>query len=1462
MRIVALLAMTAGVAIAAEAGQRAAIPPLFFENQGYAGSAARFVAKAANVTACFLPGKASFRVGRSLLETHFEGAGASLPEAARRISGEVNVLHGSPEKWRIGSPLFRGVIYRNLYPGIDLQYGARQQNLESEFVVAPGADPSRIRIRYRGGNPRIREDGSLVIPLDGGEFREQAPSAYQERDGARVGVPGRFALAGKVLSFVLGEYDRSLPLIIDPTLSYSTLIGGSGADAANAMAVDSNGAAYIVGFTESGNLPTFSAAQAANGGGVDAFVAKLGPGGGLVYCTYLGGSGDDRAFGVAVDSAGAAYVTGSTTSRNFPTRSPLQSKPAGSKNAFVLKLAPSGGALAYSTYLGGNGSNTGNGIAVDAAGNAYVVGDTDSINFPAGGLQSGNRGGQDVFLAKIAADGSRLAYSTYFGGANTDHGAAVAVDGLGSAYIAGWTWSADLPVAKAFQSTLAGGQDAFIARFNATGDALLFSSYLGGAGGILTYPETAQAIALDPVGNAYVAGVTSSADFPLRSPSQSSRRGSLDGFVAKVSAGGALAYSTYLGGSGVDVANAIAVDPPGNAYVAGYSYSRDLPVVQALQGANAGDCDAFLAKLDPAGALAYLSYFGGDGSDTAMGVAAGQGGDVYVAGWTLSSNFPLLNAQQTINAGNYGAFVAKLNLGAPPVAAGPAAPASGVGNSQTFSLSFSDSAGSADLRTVWAWFTPAAVSSAAASCMAYYDRLTNNVFLLNDAGDHWSNAPLGTGTLRNSQCSIDSGARAAMSGQNLTLTLPVSFTTAYAGAKGIWLYAAGAAGASGWQRAGSWTIPDPTPQTPVISASPNAGAGAAQTFTLTYGSTAGGADVRSAWVWLTPAFGVSGARACMAYYDRAADELRLLDDAGAAWMSAARGRAGAGLHNSQCSLDAASAAATVSGSTLSLVLPFTFLAPGNWQIWMYAAGGWSNSGWLNMGSWGYLNDEPATAAPITALPFAASQSTAPATSNAADPVHDCTGRADSRSVWFRYTADFTGALTLNTFGSNYDTVLAAYAGEAIPGPELACNNDANGTLQSAVSFAVASGQSYLIEAAGYGISSGGELKLSASALRLASLSPSARAAYGGGFVLTVNGSGFLPGAFFRWTPPGGGASTTLPSTFVSPAQLQASIPAELLTAAGTAEIAVWNGGPQSAVQPFVITAQPVAALPATPNAGAGNAQTFQFQYLDSAGSEDLKTVWVWFTSAFGSSSANSCMFYYDRVTDRVNLLDDAGNVWKSARRGPPGTLQNAQCAIDVGNTAVTLNGGVLTLSAPVSFKTPFAGVQQVWLYGAGGAGNSGWRQSGSWTAMGPVKILSVTPGAGNGASQTFSFAYADADGAGDLATVWAWFTPAFGSSSANSCMFYYDRAADRINLLDDAGKVWISAPRGALGTLQNSQCAIDVGHAKVTQDGGNLTFAAPVAFQAAYGGAKQIWMYAGGGSGNSGWRNMGTWSGP
>ena len=568
MRPILIALLVNGAALAAGSS----IPLFFVPDSVQESSEVKYLAKGSGLTASFTAEGVTYRVGNTSIRMAFDGANPRCrPEGSERLSGRVNFLVGEQANWRRGIPMYGSVVYRELFRGIDMVYGSNGRNLKSEFVVAPGADPSDIRFRYQAADAvRIEQDGGVLVLLEGEELREREPVAYQERAGKRIAVPARYSLApGGGVSFIVSDYDSTLPLVIDPVVAYSTLLGGivdrCGARHGGGFLP---GAVYLAGYTASTDFPTANPVQNLNGGGNDAFVAKLNAAGSaLVYCTYLGGRGDDRAYGIAVDSTGSTYVTGSTASTNFPVAKALQTKLAGTKNAFVIKLNASGNALVFGTYLGGSGSDTGYGIAVDAAGNSYVVGDTTSTTFPVSGFQKAFHGTQDAFVSKVSADGSHLVYSsTFLGGtgSKTDHGAGIAVDAGGSAYVTGSTFSTDFPVANAFQVSNAGGQDAFISKLSADGGSLsLQHLFRRKRRRGVSYPEAGQGIALDGQGNVYVAGMTSSPNFPMLQPVQASLDGWEDAFIVKLTSVGWPVYSTYLGGSGVDYANAIAVDGSG-----------------------------------------------------------------------------------------------------------------------------------------------------------------------------------------------------------------------------------------------------------------------------------------------------------------------------------------------------------------------------------------------------------------------------------------------------------------------------------------------------------------------------------------------------------------------------------------------------------------------------------------------------------------------------------------------------------------------------------------------------------------------------------------------------------------------------------------------------------------------------------------------------------------------------------
>ncbi|MEW6657374.1 MAG: SBBP repeat-containing protein [Thermodesulfobacteriota bacterium] len=596
---------------------------------------------------------------------------------------KVNYFIGNnPKKWRTDIPTYAGVLYEGAYPGIDLKFYGHGRELEYDVVVYPGADPGQVRFAYEGVEElRLTAEGHLALKLPGGgELIQKKPVVYQEIAGQRIAREARFAVqkggARLLAGFEVASYDKKYPLVIDPVLIYSTYLGGHDYDEALGIAADAAGAAYITGCTSSSNFPITNALQGSKAGGQDVFVSKLTPAGnGLAYATYLGGSSDDYAYGIAVDASGAAYITGATYSSNFPTgaNAPQKTFGGGSYDAFAAKISPGGNTLVFSTYLGGSGGDRANGIAVDPSGAAYIAGGTGSPNFPTteSAYQRTFGGGYNAFVVKLNPAGDSLAYSTFLGGSVADNANGIAVDVTGAAYVAGQASSPNFPTtANAYQKTFGGGySDVFVAKISPAGTALVYSTYLGGSS-----DELGKGIAVDSAGAAYVTGFTYSSSFPT-TPDTVQRTyggGACDAFVAKLTAAGeGLTYSTYLGGSGQDIANGIALDSNGAAYITGYTSSNNFPTANAPQPAFGGARDAFLAELTQGGnAFAYSTYLGGGTWDWANGVALDTAGNAYIAGYTFG-DFPTRSAFQYGYGGGGGdSFVAKIGDAPPPTGKG------------------------------------------------------------------------------------------------------------------------------------------------------------------------------------------------------------------------------------------------------------------------------------------------------------------------------------------------------------------------------------------------------------------------------------------------------------------------------------------------------------------------------------------------------------------------------------------------------------------------------------------------------------------------------------------------------------------------------------------------------------------------------------------------------------------------
>jgi hypothetical protein len=603
--------------------------------------------------------------GSAPIRLHMLGVRHVDPVARERLPGVVNDLRGNdPRAWRTGIPTFERVRYAGVYPGITLDWYGDQRQLEYDFHVAPGADPEQIGIRVAGADAvRVADNGDLVIRSRGMSMRQRAPVAYQRTAGSddkRKPVAVSFVLKERTVHFKLGPYDENRPLVVDPLiLGYSTYLGGLDEDAGQAIAVSGTGSAYITGWTTSEDFDTLNALDPTGGDPRDAFVSKLSPDGSfLVWSTYLGGSAAEFGNAIAVDSNGAAYVTGTTDSTDFGTANPIQATLSGGRDAFVTKLPRTGDALLYSTYLGGSylfeeeGENA-RGIAVDSTGAAYVVGGTNSTDFPTVGAIEGDSPGEDSFVTKLTPSGDTLAYSTYLGGNGADSAGDVAVNGSGAAFVTGGTSSTDFDTVNPFEGD-SGGRDVFVSRLTPTGDALAYSTYLGGSGS-----EAGAAIALDDIGLTYITGTTSSSDYDTAYAKWGNLPGE-DAFVSRLNTStSSLSYSTYLGGSGNDYGNGIAATGL-LIYVAGYTQSSDFPRIGALD-VYSGNGDAFVTRFSQySGAVEYSTPLGGVSSDIATDIAVDALGTAYIVGRTFSSDFPTSQPIEGPNSAPADVFISRL----------------------------------------------------------------------------------------------------------------------------------------------------------------------------------------------------------------------------------------------------------------------------------------------------------------------------------------------------------------------------------------------------------------------------------------------------------------------------------------------------------------------------------------------------------------------------------------------------------------------------------------------------------------------------------------------------------------------------------------------------------------------------------------------------------------------------------
>jgi hypothetical protein len=594
----------------------------------------------------------------------FEAARTTTrPEGRAPLPTRFHYLLGDdPARWRTDVTGYQRVWYPGLYDGVDLALHCDQGEFEYDLHFAPDADVDAVVVRVEGAIAPLRldVDGALIVATKLGPLRQPVPRAWTETDCGQEPVACAYEILGPYRFRFRAAADAATPLVIDPQLQFSAYLGGVSWDEVFAVA-DAGGEAVIAGRTLSLDFPTQNALQSNLLGQSDVFVARLPlTGGALVYSTYLGGRGQDEARALALDAGGAPVLAGATDSLDFPLRNAFQGRNAGNLDGFVAQLTPSGGRLQYSTYFGGGGVDAAVGVALDAGGEAVLVGGTTSTDFPIHtAFQARNAGGFDAFVARLPLAGAPPTHSSYFGGSMDDNASDVALDSNGAAVVAGFTHSPDFPTANAFQPAHGGAWDAFVAQFPRAPGPPSYATYLGGAENDLAY-----VVAIEPGGVAVAAGLTISPDFPTRNAFQASLAGPGDAFVTRLPlAGGQPLVSTYLGGTSTETVLALALDSRGEAVVAGWTFSTDFPVQHALQANIAGSADAFVTRLSPRGGPpTYSTYLGGSDLDKPYALLVDASRAALVVGLTASTDFPTRNPVQARLAGVCDVFLTRLDL--------------------------------------------------------------------------------------------------------------------------------------------------------------------------------------------------------------------------------------------------------------------------------------------------------------------------------------------------------------------------------------------------------------------------------------------------------------------------------------------------------------------------------------------------------------------------------------------------------------------------------------------------------------------------------------------------------------------------------------------------------------------------------------------------------------------------------
>jgi hypothetical protein len=1317
------------------------------------------------------------------------GNPAPSVEGEERLPGVTHYLLGpDPRRWVRGAPAYGRVRCRGVYPGVDLLLRGEERALEFDFEIAPGADPAQIRMCYRGASSlRVDPAGDLVARVGPVELRWERPRAWQEIGGSRREVPVSYSIGPEhTVSFRLGAYLPDVPLVIDPLIRYSTYLGGGQFDAAFGVAVDAGGAAHVVGETYSVQFPAGSTLSSQARASKDAFIAKLNAAGSaLEYLVFLGGTQSDSARAVAVDSAGNAYVAGVTSSADFPTTAGAWRRTHGGlEDGFAVKLGP-GGNLIYSTFVGAGGSDFAVAIAADGAGCAYVAGYTSSLSFPvtSGAYQSSYRGGYyDGFVVKLDAAGSAAVYATLLGGSRNDIVLGIAVDGAGAAWVGGQTDSADFPVVSAAQTQLGGSSDGFVAKLSPAGGTLLVSTYLGGSAS-----DAITAVAVDGSGACYVAGWTASGNFPVSSGAlQRTYAGSFDAVVVKLAAtGGTPAFATYLGGSASDQATAVRVDGAGNVWVAGFTRSLNFPLRNA-SGAFRGEEDGFLSVLNAAGAgLVYSDLLGGSGQDRVYGMALDAAANAWLTGFTLSADFPTTPGSfRPSPAGAGDGYVSKVAVNFAPNSLS-VSPSSGSGWSQTFQFVASDPNGWQDIS--WGLMLINRVFSGSGGCYMYFNVGARALLLANDAGTGWIQGVVGSGTIENSQCVVRL-SESSFSGEGTTfrVTVALTFKAGFEGAKGVYLEVEDYGGLRAvWRQVGTWTVG--VNQAPGgLAVNPSSGSGWSQTFQFVASDPNGWQDISWGLMLINRVF--SGSGGCYMYFNVGARALLLANDAGTGWI---QGVVGSGtIENSQCVVRLSESSFSGEGTTFRVTVALTFKAgfEGAKGVYLEVEDyGGLRAVWRQVGTWTVgVNQAPGGLA-----------------------VNPSSGSGWSQTFQF-VASDPNGWQDISWGLMLINRVFSGSGGcymyFNVGARALLLANDAGtGWIQ--------------------GVVGSGTIENSQCVVRLSESSFSGE------------------GTTFRVT-----VALTFKAGFEGAKGVYLEVEDYGGLRAVWRQVGTWTVGVNQAP----------GGLAVNPSSGSGWSQTFQFVASDPNGWQDISWGLMLINRVF--SGSGGCYMYFNVGARALLLANDAGTGWIQGVVGS-GTIENSQCVVRLSESSFSGEGTTFRVTVALTFKAGFEGAKGVYLEVEDYGGlRAVWRQVGTWT-VGVNQApggLAVNPSSGSGWSQTFQFVASDPNGWQDIS--WGLMLINRVFSGSGGCYMYFNVGARALLLANDAGTGWIQGVVGS-GTIENSQCVVRLSESSFSGEGTTFRVTVALTFKAGFEGAKGVYLEVEDYGGlRAVWRQVGTWT--